>query len=85
MFESLAWVSSKLLKVTEAEARSQQLLHLSVVCSHPRSSSHFFELLVTQGALNLPSTAVKPSGITTHVPEGEHCNNVVQIVPASKF
>ena len=28
MFESLAWVSSKLLKVTDAEARSQQLLHL---------------------------------------------------------
>ena len=84
MFESLAWVSSKLLKVTEAEARSQQLLHLSVVCSHrPPTSS--LELLVTEGALNLPSTAVKPSGITTHVPEGEHCHNVVQIVPASKF
>ena len=43
------------------------------------------DLLATQAVLNLPSTAVKPSGITTHVPEGEHCNNVVQIVPASKF
>ena len=31
MFESLAWVSSKLLKVTEAEARSQQLLHLMMI------------------------------------------------------
>ena len=28
MSESLAWVSSKLLKVTDVEARSQQLLHL---------------------------------------------------------
>merc|ERR1739838_709350 len=27
IFVSLAWVSSKLLKVTEAEAKSQQLLH----------------------------------------------------------
>ena len=30
IFESLAWVSSKLLKVTDAEARSQQLLHLDL-------------------------------------------------------
>ena len=30
MFESLACVSSKLLKVTDADARSQQLLHLMV-------------------------------------------------------
>ena len=32
MFESLAWVSSKLLKVTDADARSQQLLHLVIIC-----------------------------------------------------
>ena len=31
MSESLAWVSSKLLKVTDAEARSQQLLHLIMI------------------------------------------------------
>ena len=30
IFESLAWVSSKLLKVTDAEARLQQLLHLDL-------------------------------------------------------
>ena len=31
MSESLAWVSSKLLKVTDADARSQQLLHLIMI------------------------------------------------------
>merc|ERR1712088_953796 len=73
MLESLAWVSSKLLNVTEAEARSQQLLHpvqpSSQVASQPMCqrentatmSCRSYPIYPIEGWLQALKLAVLPS------------------------